>query len=213
MKQISSGWQYRVYDLGNGRVRKIERSLLDSFYCVFFTESSKFYHRPMKSFQEARRLGRENLKTINRLKEILSVIPPQLFGNIKFLGGADYEQDLACPLGEYFRDHSPDENKKAIAGYVELVLKLWRYGCSDTIFNFTLNSAIDSNNRVIQIDIRELAFDKEAVINDIKTKKWLMQASHSFLEDLELKKFFREEMDRFATLENLDNNWKYEQKL
>jgi len=212
MKLIGKGWQYRVYDIGNGRVRKIKRTPIDSFWRIFFMpkiikENRKFRFNPILSYREMRRISRESEANINKFKEILPSIPMYLTGNPVFLNGINYEQDYATPLLGYFQEHEDTENKKAITQYAQLILELWQHGCSDSVFNFATNSGVDSQNRVIQIDIGELDLEKNIVVEKVRNKKWLSQPSYIFHLDESMKRFFMEEMDNYVTMENLEKYW------
>lgn len=212
MKLIGKGWQYRVYDIGNERVRKIKRTPIDSFCRIFFMpkiimENRKFRFNPGLSYREMRRISHESEENIMKLKEILPSMPMYLTGNPVFLSGVNYEQDYATPLLRYFQEHEDTENKKAITLYARLILELWQYGCSDSVFNFATNSGVDSQNRVIQIDIGELDFEKNIVAEKVRNKKWLSQPSYVFHLSDYMKRFFMDDMDNYVTIENLEKYW------
>lgn len=212
MKLIGKGWQYRVYDIGGGRVRKIKRTAIDSFCRIFFMpkvikENRKFRFNPALSYREMRRISRESDENIKKFREILSYMPAHLTGNLNFLNGINYEQDYTIPLLRYFEKHENGENKKVITQYAKLILELWQYGCSDSIFNFATNSGIDSQNRIIQIDIGELDLEKDIVAEKVRSKKWLTQPSYVFHLSDDMKRFFAGEMDRYLTIENLGKYW------
>lgn len=213
MKLIGKGWEYRVYDIDNGRVRKIKRSLVDSFGRLFFMpkpvkKNRKFRFNPILSLQEALRISRETEKGVGQLKKILPIIPVYLFGNPVFLKGINYEQDRAIPLSQYFKENDNIKNKEAITKYVELITELWKYGCSDDIFNFLGNVGIDKDGHVIMIDLGEFIFSKDAVESTIQSKNWLYQPSYKFFQEAELKDHFQKEMDRLVTIENLNKYWR-----
>src|SRR4051812_22296619 len=98
MKLIGKGWQYRVYDMGNGRVRKIERSILDSFCRALFTKGEIYFLNPIKSWKDAKLIRHKTRASITVLKRQLPQIPPELFGNPEFFGTHTYEQDKALLL-------------------------------------------------------------------------------------------------------------------
>lgn len=213
MKLISKGWQYRVYDIGNGKVKKIKRTLIDSFGRIFFMpkpapEHRKFRFNPILSLKEMRRISRESDKDIGQLKKILPFIPGHFIGNPVFLKGINYKQDSAIPLLEYFKEHNKEMNNKMITKYVELLIELWKFGCSDNIFNFPVNSGVAKNGQVIMIDIGEFVFSKNKVKLAIQSKKWLSQPFYAVFKSVWSKKHFRKEMDRLVTIENLNKNWR-----
>ena len=144
---------------------------------------------------------------MENLKQKLPNAPSYLLGNPAFKKNLNYEQDLAVPLGSFFKVHTFEENKEIIRKYILLLLELWRYGLSDSVYNYDINSAIDKEDRVIMLDLGEFEFEKESVIKDIKTKKWLTQAAYLYMEEGELKEFYKDEMERLVTVENLNKNW------
>jgi hypothetical protein len=209
MKLIGKGWQYRVYDIGDGRVRKIKRTPIERFCRIFFMpkvveKNRKMRFNPVLSYREMRRISRESDENMRQFKEILPFLPAHLTGNILLFEDINYEQDYVTPLLQYFEEHNDSENKKILTQYVQLILELWQYGCSDSIFNFATNSGIDSQNRVIQIDVGELDFEREAVAEKVQNKQWLSQASYIYSTD-DMKRFFANEMDMYVTIENLNH--------
>ncbi|MBI2055871.1 MAG: hypothetical protein HYT37_00615 [Candidatus Sungbacteria bacterium] len=162
---------------------------------------------PVLSYQEMRRISHTSDEDVQKFKSILPYMPAYLTGNIHFLDGINYEQDFATPLLLYFQEHEKSEINKILTQYIQLILKLWQYGCSDSIFNFATNSGIDSQGRVIQIDVGELDFLKCTVAERVKNKQWLSRASYIHSSD-DIKSFFAGEMDTYVTLENLDKYWR-----
>jgi len=217
MELIGKGWEYRVYDIGNGRVRKVKRTPVDSFCRLFFMpkpvkKNRKFRFNPILSYWEMRRISRETDENISRFKKILPFMPDHLVGNPVFLNGVNYEQDYAISLFQYFKQHNVSENRKIITKYAELVVELWKYGCSDNVFNFYNNSGVDKNEQVTMMDFGELAFSKEKVYQAIQSKRWLFQPSYALFRNEELKNYFQTEMERLITMKNLNKYWKLYRK-
>jgi hypothetical protein len=212
-KHIGKGWQYRVYDIGNGRVRKIKRKPVDSFGRIFFMpkpapEHKKFRFNPVLSYKELLRISRGVDKNINLLKQQLNLIPGNLLGNPVFYDRVNYEQDYAQSCMEYFKSHEREDNNKIITKYVELILELWKYGFHDDIYNFPMNSGVDKNGQVIMIDLGEFVYDKEMVMQSVKDKKWLSKPFYAVFKGIWSREHFRKEMDRLITVENLDKYWR-----
>ena len=114
---------------------------------------------------------------------------------------------IARLLSRYFKVNDNVKNKEAITKYTELIVELWKYGCSDDIFNFLGNVGVDNSKHVIMIDLGEFVFSKDLVELSVRSKSWLSQPSYIFFTDIELKDHFRKEMDRLVTVENLNRYW------
>jgi len=207
MKLIGKGWQYRVYDIGNNRVRKTALSKLDSYVRAFGSRYSPTFLRPLKSLSEVSRIEAVGRASILGLSQNTSRFPMELFANPTFLVGISYEQDLVVPLEHYLSEHTLEENKQALKKYVELLITLWKLGIGETVYNFSINNGIDGDGRVVQMDIGELVFSKAEVLKTIHNKTWLTQASYLFMQDGPLKEFYRQCMEENLTAANLDRYW------
>lgn len=213
MKLIGKGWQYRVYDIGNDRVRKIKRSSIDSFGRIFFMpkpapQHRKFRFNPILSFKEMRRISRNRDKNARVFKKFLDNIHGDLVGNPIYIDDVNFEQDYATPLMEYFKTHDKADNNEMITKYIELVIELWKYGFHDDIFNFPMNSGVDKNGSVIMIDLGEFVYSKDKVEESVQSKKWLSQPFYAVFKGIWSREYFRKEMDRLITVENLNKNWR-----
>jgi hypothetical protein len=209
MRQIGKGCQYHVYDAGEGRVVKIYQNNLERFVETFFSRDSGERYNLKSSLTKVRELNEWSRQSIMELKKILALIPPPLLGNPVFKGEVNYEQDAATPLGKYIATHSLEENKKIIQGYAVMILELWKYGLSDGYYNFMLNSGVDKEGRVIQLDLGDFIFERKVIENHISFKPWITHSdSYYTMNEDELKEFYTDEMNRLVTLENLDKNWR-----
>lgn len=208
MKQIGKGLQYRVYDLKNGRVRKVRASPIESYLRVLLSKSPRRF-RPFQSMREVDRVFRARVNSIQSLKKIIG--DPglgMLLGHPVFLGGTDYEQDFCITLGRYVSSHAVNENKRILAEYIALIIKLWGYGLSDEGFNFSFNNGVDRYGTVILLDLGELTFERKDIECAIRQRKWLGQLSYISLQDQTLADFYKDEMDRAVTLETLQKHWR-----
>jgi hypothetical protein len=205
LKEIGRGQQYRVIDLGNGRVRKLElRPLLR--YQRIMLHSATYRFRPLAAFQEMHRGIRHARDSVAQLKRRLPLLPRELLGNPLFLNGTDYEQDAVLVLGSYLASHREDENRLMLTRYAELIQRLWEFGIADAVFNFTINAGV-SRDQVIQIDLGEFIFDKEEVKKQIRERKWERQWSFASFPEGELKNHYRAVMARMVTPDALEERW------
>jgi len=200
-KLIGKGLQYVVYEKNKCRVLKIPTtrrqkiSMLKSWGVDAAGQKKKAL--------EAERLTRQSVKG---LKKIIGRIDPGLVGNPVFFG-LSYEQDKIVSLGDYIARHSFKKNKKIVAAYVKSVIATWRYGFSDTVFNFTINNGIAKDGRVILTDLGELTFSKATMKRLVRKKSWLDHWSYRNLGDEKLKDYFKKVMDAKINATTFKKNW------
>lgn len=203
MKEIGRGWQFAVYDLGEGRVLKRPLTGFERFLRV---GRQMLFRNPLAIPSEVRRVRTDMRDSLEIVRNSRGRLPPHLLGN-PIIGDDDsYRQDKAAVLAERFSEATAAESFRIIDAYTELTRELWKYGVADRVFNFTINNALDSSGRVILIDLGELTDSKEKVRKHIETKAWLRHFSYRSLPD-ELKRYFASAMDRGITLENLEREW------
>src|SRR5207302_7969465 len=92
-RRLARGWQYVVYDLGNGRVRKKPRSLSSLFPSVLFSARTA---RPLGSrsiLREAKHLKRLAREATDCLASRMHLVDAGLFGYPKLFADGSYEQD------------------------------------------------------------------------------------------------------------------------
>jgi len=206
MRKIGQGWQYTVYDMDNGRVRKQTYSpVLQYLYILknnifnwsIFSEAKKGMHRVRKMEKASN----------DYIQSILPRLDSGLLGHPTFFTDG-YEQDKSIILGDILKKCSLSEGKEIFDSYIELIYNTWRYGFADTVFNFAVNNSLNMDHNVIQIDFGELIFDKSEIEQNIKNKSWLRSASYTMFPEGELKSYYRNLMERKLTLEKLNKLWK-----
>lgn len=207
MKRIGAGWQYVVYDLGNGRVRKVPRPGWEQaiFVSLGLMSQNPLGLRDLPA--ELRRINRDTTHSIELLQRFLPHIDPSLFGNPTFLETPSFEQDKVEPLGAYFRRATLEQKQEAFDGYVKLIEELWKYGLAETTFNFSLNTGRTESGQIIQIDLGEFTDSKADVLKAIETASWQTQFSFLSLEQT-LKPYAFERMKATMTIENFERHWK-----
>lgn len=205
MKLIGKGLQYRVYDIGGGRVRKFETTCTQKFLTLlgwYFPKRDIL--RIPKDIRDSFEITNDS---ISWLKRNADIIPNAILGNVKYLEGNGYEQDKAQPLIKYFNSHSNEENAKAIEGYAVLILLCWSKGFSDIVFNYLVNAGVNNAGAVVLIDIGEISHNKNDVKKIVAEKKWLTQSSYSQFTKNSLKSVIKEIFDKKFTVEALEKNW------
>ena len=203
MKLIGKGYYYNVYDLGNGRVRKIPRSQIAQIWQLF-----AWYFLSLKALlQELRRAPFSSSKRKEEYSILKKIILPasSFFGNPKIDGDA-YEQDKAVILGDMMVTLSEDEFLARCREYANVIHSLWKQGIGETVFNFTINAGIDNSGKLILLDTNELTFDKEEMKNEVVSKRFLRASSFRRLPE-KLKRPVQDIFDKEFTPEKFDQFW------
>lgn len=205
MQKIGQGWQYVVYDLGNGRVLKKKYSNFSKFFFIRTKQIAKGQPYSMAEIiRSIYRVNKKALQSIQYFKINQRSLDFKLIANPKFLNGINYEQDKITSLSELFKSCSISEGKELFNKYTKFIHSTWRYGFSDTIFNFLGNNGIDENGLMVQSDFGELAFSKKEVKKLIENKKWLNTSCFHTFPEGELKAYFKMLMEKEITEENLE---------
>jgi hypothetical protein len=199
MKLLGRGYYYNVYDIGNDRVRKVEKDPVEKAIYIFFS----LWGNIPEFFRTMKKLERNRNATPSLYAELLKKADPALLGNPIFLSGIDYEQDKVRILGPLLKT----ENAEAIIdAYIDNIITCWKYGFADTVFNFTLNNGLAKDETAILADFNEITFDKEEVRKRIKNKRWLSKYSYMTLSS-EHKAYYRAQMDARITEAALEEHW------
>lgn len=209
MKKIGKGWQYTVYDLGNGRVQKRKYSKFFQFLHIYLDllGTGNFFVF-MEAWRERKRVEDDEKSSMQYLQNIANILDWGILGNPKFIETGIYEQDKVTPLDIIFEKVSIQEGKEIIDKYLKLMYRTWEYGFSDKIFNFTINNGLNERGEIIQLDFGELTSDKEKMRRLINEKRWLKRASCQNFPEGELKEYYRKIMDPETMLKKLDELWR-----
>ena len=208
MKLIGKGWQYKVFDLGNGRVRKIELPAHYQHWLILYqwlrrANSASF----IEVYDNMKRFRTMCPESVSYIKSIYHLLDKQLLGNPVFLDKNNYEQDKVRTIEDCFRDFSLDECKKTIDAYIKLLLDTWTYGFSDAVFNFMENNGFNKKRELVQVDFGEIVFSKEIIKSHIINQTWLQSWSYARLQNRALKEYFRRAMTDDVNISNLHRLW------
>ncbi|KKQ35962.1 MAG: hypothetical protein US50_C0002G0022 [Candidatus Nomurabacteria bacterium GW2011_GWB1_37_5] len=204
MKKIGEGWQYSVYDLGNGRVLKKFHSWPKAFWVILKkTKLSKkypFWSIPKYINSMKMRASRsfQILKSCN--------IPQSWIGNPLLINGLDYEQDKVRSLYEILEKVNTEEGKKIVDKFIEFNIKLLNLGIIDKSFNITKNYGLNHEGDVVLIDIGEIFDDPRDIARQRQEKIWLRHYVVDCIQDKEVCDHFICQMnDSFGLLEDKKN--------
>ncbi|MBV9550913.1 MAG: hypothetical protein JO256_14680 [Alphaproteobacteria bacterium] len=208
LKSLGKGWQHRTFDLENGRVCKRTRNVISLGLELL---RAKPFDRPLQSsnlIAEILHLRRSTRHSLEELSRRRDDIPAALLGNPVYLADGSYEQDKVVTLRSYFDSHDIAEGKKVIDAYVAFVLTGWRLGFGDPGFDFALNNGVNSAGNIVQIDLGEISFSKDVIVEAVRKQHWLLQNSLArILTNPELKRHFEEQMAAKITVAAVHENW------
>ncbi len=203
MRKIGEGYYYNVYEIDNNKVLKKLKSKARIFLFIFI---SKIFNLK-KTIKEYKNLSFNLKRLTEEYKNILLKIKDQnLIANPEFINDLEYKQDKVNTINKIIKNSSEKEFEKIVYDYIELLFKLWSFGVSDSIFNFSLNCGYDKFNKLTLFDFNELSFSKENVLEHIKTEIWLKRVSYIFLRK-KYKEIFKRIMKENITEENLNKFW------
>lgn len=204
MKKIGEGYYYNVYDIGNDRVYKKIKSKIRIF---FFILISRVFHPDF--FREYKNVTNSSENVKIKYKEIKDECNDlSLLGNPKFKENIlEYTQDKVLIIKKFLEKSKTEEQKEIVEKYILLIKKLWAYGISDRVFNFTVNNGLNKNEDLILLDFNEITFSQKDIEEDIKKEIWIHRWSFSHLNP-EIKNYYKKRMKEEITIENLNKIWK-----
>lgn len=199
MKYLGEGLYYRVYEIPNERVLKVEKTHWEKLQSWWkWKYYGRFFVHALFPFLLKRGLKRSCI-AMRRA--------PKLLGNPRATHGFDYEQDRVVVLGEYFNTHTIEENKACVQAFIALTYKTWEYGFADIVFNFTLNNGMTKDGTLILHDCNEIIFDKEKFLHCIRSRKWLRQFSFTRLPEGVFKEYVRDVLNNSLTETKVHEYW------
>lgn len=178
MRKIGEGYYYNVYEIDDNKVLKKLKNKVRIFLFIFISNLFNLKN----TIKEYKNLSINLTKLREEYKNILLKIKDKnLIANPEFINDLEYRQDKVNTLNKTIKNSSEKEFENITNDYVELLFKLWGFGVSDSIFNFSLNCGYDKFNNLTLFDFNELSFNKEEVVKHIETEIWLQRASYMFL--------------------------------
>lgn len=204
---LGKGWQYAVYDLGNGRVRKVPRSLASQTLAILVSREAGFSFRT--AMQRAAMLNRLAQDSLAALKAHIPSHEYHLLANPYFHGTACYDQDCCYPLGRALSDATPKNARSLIDKYIDTIEQCWRLGFSELSYMFTVNYGLTSTGDMALIDLGEVSFNRCDAEDAINEKRWLKHRSfRKDVKDEELRFYIAEAMDARVNLNALRTLWR-----
>lgn len=192
MKKIGRGWQYTTYDLGNDRVLKKYNSKLVGYIHIFkicFPFNTDPLWKIPGYYRGCKETALDSMKKISH-----PVLDPWMMGNPKILNALDYEQDKVIPIHDVLATSSTEKGREIIDLFVEFSKVMVEKSIIDKSFNISQNFAIDTQGRVILMDLGELYSSSAAIQKQIHNRAWAKQYVVNPLPK-ELQSYFVERMD------------------
>lgn len=170
MKVLGRGWQYTVYDLGGGRVLKRHNSALAACY-IMLHDSFPYIHHPLwvlpRLHREAQAAACRSLSTLRS-----HTLEPWMLANPTLRDDDSYEQDKVTPLDLLLRSASREEGERLIDAFVAFNRELVSAHLIDKSFDIGNNFGLDSQRRVVLIDLGELVCEREAIEAQMRARIW-----------------------------------------
>jgi hypothetical protein len=204
---LGEGSQVRVYDLGNGRVRKEPKTLEEATAAI-----SEWYDGSSQgtAVEYAEMLDRYRDQGLKYVAELIRAHPETawFFGNPEIDEDGSLETDMLESVGSYMLRHAaPEDKRRIIDEYIGSIKTSWKMGCYDWTFQFLGNCGINRTGAVVMLDFGEMGYDKETAHEMIEQKKWETAWDPNEL-DPETRAYYFKEMERVLTHEALDERWR-----
>jgi hypothetical protein len=207
LPRLGSGWQYNVYDVGDGRVLKVPISREGRVQLALAIHRNDPTFSPERAAAWAEAVDGVTRRSYRLLEESLPHLDGRLLGNPTLLGHAIYEQDKLRTIIDYLRHHPFAEGAAIIDRYVETTLALWQWGISDVVFNFAINSGIDRDGNVALCDLGELTASQGWVRRMVADQAWLRRWSYQALPSDELRAYVRRTLGEQLTPARVEVTW------
>lgn len=198
MKKLGEGWQYTVYDLGNGRVLKNYNSRLRTCWIILKDiipgELSGLFRIP-DYIPDLRRKAQKSFEILERRR-----LPADWVAHPLLLPNLAYEQDKVTPLLEIFERSSLEEGKQIIDLFIVFTHRLIEHGVIDKFFNITKNFGQDRFGNIVLIDLGELEDVPAKILKHRRERVWAVPYKLKWIRHKELRRYFVEQMDfHFST--------------
>lgn len=194
MKKIGEGWQYTVYDLGNGRVRKKYNSELRTGWIILkdiIPRELEVIPKIPKYIPDLKRKALSSFKLLNRKQ-----LPAAWLAHPLFVNELDYEQDRVLPLHILFEQLPFQDSKVIVDKFVVFNKKLIEIGVIDKFFHISKNFGQDASGRIVLMDIGELVGDRDKILKQLHTRIWAAPYKLKWIRDKKLRKYFVDQMDK-----------------
>ncbi|PSH00984.1 MAG: hypothetical protein BRC30_00660 [Nanohaloarchaea archaeon SW_7_46_7] len=200
---IDSGWQFRVYDRGI-HVEKVPKGRFRALASIL-SSRPLLVSRPLKLKHKLDRLINDRKEGLRKVES--GFFPDELVADSKIENG-NLVQKKVTMVKNAIEEADAERGRELIDMYIEHVKQSWKYGFSESSFNFTINHGIDEEDRMVLVDIGEANYSKSEVREQIENQKWLEQSIYKDFLPQNLQKYFKNKMNEELTAAKLEENWK-----
>ena len=194
MKKIGEGWQYSVYDIGNGRVLKKFHSWPKAYWVILktiFPFGDDSLWKIPGFIEGAKRMANTSFEILRRKH-----VPKEWIGNPKFVSQYDFEQDKVQPLHDVFEKADSSKARETIDKFVEFNKRLLAIGVIDKSFNITKNYGLNEEGEIVLIDIGEIFDDQIKIERQRRNRAWEKYYVARCIKGAEERDYFIKEMDK-----------------
>jgi len=202
---IKRGAQYLVYPFFGGRVRKVPHSLARAVRIWGRWKDISKENIHDKAVQAIEGRDRSVAFFAQRIRDNDDLF--RYLGKPKFYKRGVYTQERVTTIGAVLRSQTHEQNLLLLEKYAQACLNEWRFGFSEGVFNFTVNSGVNKAGEIVLIDFGEVTFDREVVEKAIKNRLWLKSWSYKHDLPIDLKRHYASIMACTLTLSELERFW------
>ncbi len=203
MKKIGAGLQFNVYDLNNGKILKTNRTKLQMYFTNLLWEPYLIFapwilKRKINIAQRDRDNAIKYFSTHKYKKSLLA--------NLE-INDRRIIQDKVIRIKDLIMKNF-SEDKRIIDNYCIFIIKCWKEGFADTIYNFTVNNGVDKNNNVVLMDFGEITTSRGDVEKAILYQRWKRAGCYRRRIRGKTKGYYKKKLEEILTIENLNKYWK-----
>lgn len=205
--EIGRGVQYKVIDIGEGRVLKIPLTTDESYAVV----ASRRAPNQITGSERLRipRYRSEAIESCHTMQQIIEDFPlaAALVGHPVFKEDGMYIQDKVVPLETALNKCPTKVAKDLLSKYVRSNLTCWSFGFAEHVYNFSVNNGVDAEGNLVLIDFGEITTDYARVTRHVSARKWLDAYSYTSLPDQELRMYYAEITAELLSVDSLARSW------
>jgi hypothetical protein len=117
------------------------------------------------------------------------------FGNPSFDSNGNYWQDKVMVFQDRLEEKPHSKRKEMIDDYLDFFETCIEHGFYDRSWKFNTNTGFDKDSDLLQIDLGEISFERQELVQDINNEEW-KNAHFERSFDQETLNYFYSEMDK-----------------
>jgi len=203
MKKLGSGLQFKVYDLGDGKVFKKLKGDFEMYLINLWWEPHLLFAPWIlkRKIEKAKKDRGDAIKYFSSKK-----FDKSLLANL-VINSKGIFQDKVIPISKVF-DEKHIDGKELIDLYCILIKNMWGQGFAEKVYKFVENYGLDSKGRVVLMDFAEMRFKRELIEEDIIIQRWRKVFSDKMAIKGDLRDYYNKSLMNLLTIKNLNLYWK-----